>query len=300
MNPLEILRSFEVPVLPPSPPVTDQEFYNFYSIDRELYTRLVGQLGRDPFHSVYYMAFLTWLERQACDSTMMAKMLHCSAQVLNQLTDETVGCLRCLKNDAVFLHEELFQFPDPAHLSPRFLHENRVEIVRRVIKILTTVSARAFEDMVQSALRGEPLPPPRGATGHMQRDQMALERFGSRLCSGFLYEILRIETRKQEQVDDRMVDKAVFLKFRAGCRITEDEIREFFTRICGGDVVEKIAMQEDARSRMVACALLVVHSTAAANAIHGEGLKEYVINGNQVRARRFLEKEQQYNSTVSP
>lgn len=142
----------------PCPQITDEAFNLFHSIDRELYTRLITNLGRDPAESVQVMAFWMWLEREANDMNLIKRMLTLPPALVNELADETGTCLKSVESD-VFLYgngNEITLLPSLLSspvVSLRFFHDNRIAVLRGVSKIVNTVCSRAFGDILQRAWR---------------------------------------------------------------------------------------------------------------------------------------------------
>ncbi|KAI3470431.1 hypothetical protein Pfo_027094 [Paulownia fortunei] len=143
------------------PQVTDEAFNVFHTIDRELYTRLIHNLGRDPVESVQVMAFWMWLEREGNDMNLIRRMLTLPRALLNDVADETVTCLKCVENDRFLFGDgngnEVTLLPDLLStrvVTLRLFHENRISVLLGVTKIINTVCARAFGDILQRAWRG--------------------------------------------------------------------------------------------------------------------------------------------------
>ncbi|KAL6527099.1 hypothetical protein OROGR_016189 [Orobanche gracilis] len=140
--------------------VSDESFNLFHAMDRELYTRLIHNLGRDPAESVQVMAFWMWLERESRDMNFIKRILSLPLALLNDVVDETVICLRCVEDDRfLFFGEgggEIITFlPEilgsRIPVSLRLFHENRIAVLRAVTKIINTVCARAFGDILRRA-----------------------------------------------------------------------------------------------------------------------------------------------------
>ncbi|XP_073315820.1 uncharacterized protein [Primulina huaijiensis] len=139
------------------PPVTDEAFNLFHSIDRELYTRLIQNLGREPVESLKVMAFWMWLEREGGNKILIRRMLSLPLALLNELADETVTCLKCVENDKYLFvngNDQINLLPELlcTRVSLRFFHENRITVEHGVSKIITTVCLRAFNDILRRVL----------------------------------------------------------------------------------------------------------------------------------------------------
>lgn len=136
-------------------PVTQEEFNLFHSIDRNLYTRLIIDLGRDPGESMQIIALWIWLERLTHEQ-IISKILSLPLTLVNALADEAVVCLNCVELDHFPLSVDnnvipLLQSLLKMEVSLCFFHENRLQIVRGVTKIVNDVCSRAFQDIVMRA-----------------------------------------------------------------------------------------------------------------------------------------------------
>ncbi|KAK2993714.1 hypothetical protein RJ640_003713 [Escallonia rubra] len=133
--------------------VTNEEFNMFHTIDRELFTRLILNLGRDPAESIQVMAFLLWLEKVGHGRNLVNKLLSWPLTLVNGLADECVACLKCAQTDEFFFREgddlALLQSLTEIGLSLNYFHENRIGLVRGVTRIVTEICARAFNDILR-------------------------------------------------------------------------------------------------------------------------------------------------------
>ncbi|XP_019194019.1 PREDICTED: uncharacterized protein LOC109188014 [Ipomoea nil] len=137
----------------PSVYVSDEDFKLFHSIDRKLFARLVVGLGRDPSESLQLMAFWLWLENAGNDMFLVKKVLSLPAQLVSEVAEETVLCLKCVKNENFpFMEVDLALLPNLVRknglTSPVYLHHNRVAVMRGLKKMVTKVCFRAFEDIL--------------------------------------------------------------------------------------------------------------------------------------------------------
>lgn len=132
----------------------------FHNIDRHLFTRLVTSLGREPGEASPVMAYLIWLEKMSKDFRLVSKLLNWPDHLLNDLVNESILVLNCIGSDHFQHHHEnnvasfidrlpLTQTVTRTTVTLRYLHENRVTIIRAVKKIMTDVCERAFNDIVQ-------------------------------------------------------------------------------------------------------------------------------------------------------
>ncbi|THF95039.1 hypothetical protein TEA_009932 [Camellia sinensis var. sinensis] len=140
------------------PPITDEQFNDFHSIDRILYSRLVLGLDRDPAESMQVMALWLLLERGSYNRHLVNKILSLPGSLINSLVDETAKCLKCTEGDRfVFDGKEndipLMQNLLGREINLRYFHENRIWVLRGVTKIVNEVCIRAFDEIMRSAFR---------------------------------------------------------------------------------------------------------------------------------------------------
>ncbi|KAL6501132.1 hypothetical protein OROHE_025329 [Orobanche hederae] len=347
--------------------VSDEAFNLFHAMDRELYTRLIHNLGRDPAESVQVMAFWMWLERESKDMNFIKRILSLPLALLNDVVDETVVCLRCVENDRFLFvgdsgGEIITLLPEilssRIHVSLRLLHENRIAVLRAVTKIINTVCARAFGDILRrawlanaaaAAADGGPdgvvpserrvegvgggrrmapspvlyhshlnmpfvqlpppppaalnvLPPPAHLLAAAAAGSFPAYDFGaqSQMLASELSRNLSINNNNrseeiikgEEEIEVPADDRTVFLTFSKGYPITEDEVREFFTRRFG-DFIEDLIMQEVGEEEQVLYARMVARSAAVIEGIVGGNKAKYIINGKHVWARKYVKKQHQ-------
>ncbi|KAL6504045.1 hypothetical protein OROGR_025968 [Orobanche gracilis] len=348
--------------------VSDEAFNLFHAMDRELYTRLIHTLGRDPAESVQVMAFWMWLEKESKDMNLIKRILSLPLALLNDVVDETVVCLRCVENDRFLFvgdggGEIITLLPEilssRIHVSLRLFHENRIAVLRAVTKIINTVCARAFGDILRrawlanaaAAADGGPdgvVPSERRVDGvgggprmtpspmlyhsHLNMPFMQLPAaaalnvlpppahllaaaagsfpaydFGaqSQMLASELSRNLSVNNNKnnnssksgeiikgEEEIEVPADDRTVFLTFSKGYPITEDEVREFFTRRFG-DFIEDLIMQEVGEEEQVLYARMVARSVSVLEGIVGGNKAKYIINGKHVWARKYVKKQHQ-------
>lgn len=252
-------------------PITNHEFKLFHSIDRNLYTRLVFGIGRDPAESMQVMAFWIWLERSHYCRSLVHRLLSWPLALLNQLADESIMCLKCVEIDSFFLMEgyddlALLQSLIEIEISLRHFHQNRVGVVRGIRKIVNEVCAKAFEDILMgpNPNQGNPNPNPSfyhqvvgvpfypsvgivpqvglGASDHHLVGQIGgnvhnLDPYDfenqRQMLNTELNELLgriSLTVNCEEENEVSPDDRTIFLTFSKGYPISENEVREFFTK----------------------------------------------------------------------
>ena len=140
--------------------VTREEFNMFHSVDRELYARLVQNLGRNPGQSMQVIALWLWLEQTGYSDNLVTNVLALPGFMLNAIVDETVTCLNCIddpkpvplpSSDANLI--PLLQCLTKGAISLQFFQENRIAVIKGVAKLVDEVCTRAFQDILQQTFQ---------------------------------------------------------------------------------------------------------------------------------------------------
>ncbi|KAG2730003.1 hypothetical protein I3843_01G269000 [Carya illinoinensis] len=124
------------------------------------------------------------------------------------------------------------------------------------------------------------------------------------LNSDMISEVLsQIKLSTDEEEEEKEVppdDRTIFLTFSKGYPISENEIREFFTRKFG-DFIEAIHMQEVLPVEQPLYARLVVRlASSIAEVLDGKNKANFSINGKHVRARKYVRKNLRSPQKSSP
>ncbi|KAG5611053.1 hypothetical protein H5410_022334 [Solanum commersonii] len=135
-----------------SPPISDDEFKRFHTIDRKLYGKLLNVLGREPAESMKVMAFFHWIEGVAKDRYFVANLFDFSSQLLNKIVDEALMCVKCTEDDKFTGYNnypEIFLIPNilRRNFTLKYFYDNRASAIRGITHSLKTVCFRAFDDI---------------------------------------------------------------------------------------------------------------------------------------------------------
>ncbi|GER53713.1 RNA-binding (RRM/RBD/RNP motifs) family protein [Striga asiatica] len=214
-------------------------------------------------------------------------------------------------------------------ISLRLIQENRAAVLRAVAKIVSTVCLRAFADILPppppaaaaaaavlyrphpnmplmggGLLPVSPPPPPAGvfpAPGDIMG--LPLHMMGNFPAHDFLGRNVAVNYNNgndeseenggdgggESQFEVAADERTIFLTFSKGYPISEDEVKEYFTRMFG-DFIEDLIMQEVCEDEQVLYARMVARSTAVIDGIVGGNKAKYVINGKHVWARKYVKK----------
>ncbi|KAJ1424487.1 hypothetical protein SESBI_11681 [Sesbania bispinosa] len=273
--------------------ISQEEFFWFHKIDRDLYRILVNHLFREPDECMQILGVWLWLERVGFRN-MVKKILSLPNTLINDVADETLLCLSCINSGLITPSSSdgneipLLQNLMSKEIPFQFFYENRVKALQGVAKAVQDVCVRAFTDIAQQALI-------RNSTERMVEPQQkvvtsqSLEReslwFGSIGPSN-----VRLGSVIQNN-EVEAYDRTLFVTFSKGYRMEEWEVREFFT-MTYGDCIESLHMQEIMQpNEQPLFARIVFHKTCNVDMILKGATKiKFTINGKHVWARKFMSK----------
>ncbi|XVF35589.1 hypothetical protein REPUB_Repub18cG0159100 [Reevesia pubescens] len=275
--------------------ITLEELHTYHAIDREVFSRLVIALRRDPAESLLVMAIWLWLEEKGYPK-IIANMVNLSDPLLETLAGEGVSCLNCLgsKNPTIPPKGVLPLTPRimEKDISLQMFYQNKFSTISEIKKILHTVCSRIFTDILQHVL---------GSTSRLIPNQPLI-------IPGFPNSLFGSVTIVPRAMDHDFPigglwgwhlsnnvsedDRTLFPTFSRGFPVSEDEIRELFTKICGV-CVDSVRMQEN-----VACdeqplfARMVLHSVTNVDQILTVRRRaKFRINGKHIWARKYERRE---------
>ncbi|XP_062155305.1 uncharacterized protein LOC133863379 [Alnus glutinosa] len=311
--------------------VSQEEFNMFHTIDRTLFTRLVFNLFRDPAEATQVMALWLWLEMVGEEIDMVySKILSLPDALLNALVDESVMALACIESDKFpFAYDSadnilpLIQSLTKSGVSLRFFHDNRTGIIRGVTRIINEVCVRAFEDIVKLAQGTEEIvnfpvnfsgplmnpllqaawysnpgvgvhpPHHAGALKVFDPYDLSVQRHILNTEIGEVLSRLKLSAGDHDQEEKEVPpdDRTIFLTFSKGYPISQNELKDFFTRKFG-DVVEAIYMQEVLlpEEQPLYARLIVRLASSIEVVLEGRSRAKFSINGKHVWARKFVRK----------
>jgi hypothetical protein len=263
--------------------VTKEELNLFHSVDRKLFIHLVKSLGRETSQAINIMAFFMWLEKKSNDMNLVQKLLFRWPEVaLIDLVNESAVVLDCIEfsrfpvdfspENHLPLIEYILRRND---LTLNFFHNNRLEVIKEVTKLINDICIRAFSDIIEkmhhgvdqrfylgnvlgaaAAARVHVPPPP-----HMQMQPPPnvvpravppapqINKLGGSSAYNGQQDVNQImanlslddtfaaetgivtSTDKEKKIEMRPIDdRTLFMTFSKGYPISENEVREFFTR----------------------------------------------------------------------
>ncbi|KAL6131312.1 hypothetical protein ACLB2K_069688 [Fragaria x ananassa] len=302
-------RIFPRRLKPLNATVSTQEFNSFHAIDRRLFTRLVLGLGRDPTESAQVMALWMWLERYGGEVNLVYKaLMTLPDSLLDSMANESISALNCIRSNVVPFSDldivpgiPMLQAMSSSGVTLGYFYENCGEIASGVITLLKDVCLRVFEDLLfekiaQGNVKGGDDVPLywhrqlnsanlyylRG--GFVSDQELAVQR---KDLNNEMEEVLRcLNVNDLEVVKVHPQDRTIFLTFSKGHPLSENELRDFFTRNFGEIIDEILIAKEPLYGR------LVLHSASSIPVVLGvKGKVQFSINGRHVRARKFVPKD---------
>ncbi|EEF46977.1 uncharacterized protein LOC8259466 [Ricinus communis] len=272
--------------------ITLEELHTYHAIDREIFSRLVISLLRDPAESLLVMATWLWLEDKGCPN-MIAKMIGLSNLLVNALADEAVLCLKCLESSTLsMLSNGGNSIPLTArimekNISLEMFYHDKFSAISGIKNFLTTVCARIFTDILQHVTATTSTP----AEGPL-------------VIPGFPHPIFGNVTVTPRSLDFNYPagglwgwgpnnnvsedERTMFLTFSRGFPVTIEEVTELFSRLHGACVVS-VQMQENLPpNEQPLFARMVLDSTTAVDRIlNGRRIAKFRINGKHIWARKY-------------
>ncbi|KAF2303853.1 hypothetical protein GH714_023868 [Hevea brasiliensis] len=267
--------------------ITLEELHTYHAIDREIFSRLVITLMRDPAESLLVTATWLWLEEKGYPN-MVVKMVDLSDALVNALADEAVLCLKCLEsntfpvllNGGIPLTARIME----KNISLEMFHHNKFSAISGIKNFLTTVCARIFTDILQRVL----------ATTSILNQPLIIPGFPHPLFGSVSIVPMSMDfdfptgglwgwdPNNNVSEDDR----TMFLTFSRGFPVTKDEVTQLFTRL-HGDCVVSVQMQENVPSneQPLFARMILDSITAVDRILNGRRIAKFRINGDFGLAR---------------
>ncbi|KAJ0030344.1 hypothetical protein Pint_12380 [Pistacia integerrima] len=279
-----------------------EELQAYHSIDRDLFSRLVIGLRRDPGESLLVMATWLWLEEKGFPN-IVGKMMKLSDGMVDVLADEAVSCFKCLESNSpssmlpnrgtIIFTTRLME----KHVSLQMFLQNRFTAISGIKNFLNTVCARVFTDILQRVLGTTP-------SQVIQNQPLVIPGFPHPLFGGVTIVPRAMDfdfpagglwgwspTNNNNVSED---ERTMFLTFSRGFPVSENEVRELFTRMCG-DCVDTVYMQQNSNSShddQPLFARLVLRSVNIVDRIlNGRRIAKFRINGKHIWARKYERRE---------
>nr|XP_011458390.1 PREDICTED: uncharacterized protein LOC105349700 [Fragaria vesca subsp. vesca] len=266
-----------------------EEFNKFHNIDRRLYTRLIYDLRRDVDESAAVMALWMSIEHISKEfNNLVNKALTLPDTELNAIADETVIALNYITTDDIESDIEIpkLQAVSDSPVTLKFFHDNHHAIICGTIKFLKDVCLKTFQDFPHQP-------------NYHAKDKLVEENRSIFHQEREIEDKEAAETSRNSPSGDEQ-ERTLFLTFSRGFPLSENEVRECFTREFG-DIVDRIYMQEvKEKLQQPIYAQLVVRSASLIPMIlDGRSKVDLSINGKHIRAKKSVPKLRSDSSEAS-
>lgn len=276
--------------------ITVDQLHAYHAIDREVFSRLVINLKRNPAESLLVIAVWLWLEDKRYPN-VIAKMTSLADTVLNIVANEAALCLNFLESTNLPIIPNGGGLPFTSivvgkDISLEMFLQNKFTAISRIKNFLNTVCARIFTDILQCVLTG---------TSQLIGNQPLV-------VPGFPHPVFGDVTILARSIDNDFPagglwgwdpaltvpenDRTMFLTFSRGFPVTNEEVTELFTSICG-DCVVNVQMQENAQSngQPLYAKMIMRTVTAVDQVLCGKRVAKFRINGKHIWARKYERRE---------
>ncbi|GLT43622.1 hypothetical protein SLA2020_175600 [Shorea laevis] len=271
--------------------ITLEELHTFHAIDRDIFSRLVLTFQRDIAESLLVMATWLWLEDRGYPN-IIVKMVRLSDPLVDALADEAASCLSVLgstnpsipPNGGLPLHARVMEKEITLHV----FNQNKFTAISGIKNFLNTVCARIFTDILQRVL-GSPsqvIPnSPLNVPGFPHPLFGAVAIMPRAISNDFPPGGLWGWHSTNNATED---DRTMFLTFSRGFPVTEDEVRELFTKMYG-ECVQSVQMQENASSngQPLFAKLVLLSIITVDQILCGRRITKFRINGKHIWARKY-------------
>lgn len=272
-----------------------EELHLFHKIDREIFSRLVMKLARDPTESLLVMAAWLWLEEKGYPN-IVVKMVEMPDATVNALANEAVLCLKCLDpstpsaalSGGIPITARLME----RDISLQLFRQNRFTATTGIKNFLNTICCQIFTDILQQVMAGTSQ-----STSNQPFDLPGSPHpiFGpitivptTTQCDFPTGELWGWQATDCASEDDR----TIFLTFSRGFPVLEEEVKELFTKKYG-DCVKSVHMgNAPSNNSQPLYAKMVLRSVENVDRIlSGLHIAKFRINGKHIWARKYERRE---------
>ncbi|KAK3212221.1 hypothetical protein Dsin_016927 [Dipteronia sinensis] len=252
------------------------DLHTYYKVDRDIFTRFVTVFMHDPAESMMVISLWLWLEQEGYPN-IIYKMITWPRFFLEIMFNETVSALKFLKtNQPPSIPDEgSMNFTSQVmqkDISLQFFHEKRLDAIEGIKKILNSVCAKIFTDILITHLRVAPI----SVDQLIKVPGFPHELFGDVqiVWRGFSDDAISIEELQwafpgpETDIISEENDRTLFLTFSRGNPVTETEVREIFSQLYGRNSVTDVHIQENVSGNAhPLCARLVFSSATTVDGI---------------------------------
>ncbi|XP_065851157.1 uncharacterized protein [Euphorbia lathyris] len=273
--------------------ITIEELHAFHSMDREVFSRMVFQLIRDPAQTLLVMAMWLWLETIGYKNIVI-KLVPLSQVLLNAIANEAVLCLKCL--DPNLKEEMSAEIPLTSRLvdkelSLQMFSLHKFSAITGIKYLLNSVCSTIFTDMLQLVL---------GSSSSSSSQALVMPGFPHRVFGNVSIlpravdfdfpqdELWSWNPSKTVSEDDR----TMFLTFSRGFPVTREEVINLFSELIGVGVVDVKMQHKTPGNEQPLFGKMVLDSIASVDKIlNGNPIAKFRIKGKHIWARKYERRE---------
>ncbi|TXG62151.1 hypothetical protein EZV62_013514 [Acer yangbiense] len=242
-----------------APMISSNDLNSYYKIDRYIFSQLVTVFMRDPAESMMVIALWLWLEQEGYPN-IISKMISWPRFFLEILFSEAVSALKFLETNQppVSSEEGGMNFTSQVmerDISLQLFHEKRLDAIDGIKKVLNSVCAKIFTDILVNHLKVTPISEAEiRFNQHIQVTGFPHEQFGNIeiVWKGFTDYAISAEELpwsfpgpENNTFSEEENNRTLFLTFSRGCPMKETEVREIFSGLFGRDSVVDVHIQEN-------------------------------------------------------
>ncbi|XWS07886.1 hypothetical protein CRYUN_Cryun41cG0030900 [Craigia yunnanensis] len=277
-----------------NPTIPQEESKLYHTIDRNIFARLVLNLGRDPGESMHVMALFLWLE----NFSSHARNLDVCVRAFDDIMQQALGLTNALAADQERIEQNLeplsFYGPLIRPILPVYNYYNSgVGDIgdqnmgnQQIFRSNSNTGDSSFFHGVYPDLSLRP-----------ERESLnnEMEELLNHIPIICINSLEKNNSNKEVAADDR----TIFLTFSKGYPISEKEVTDFFTRKFGDNLVEGVEMQEIPEGEQPLYAKLVLNSDSDLEIVlKGKPKAKFSINGKHVWSRKFMRRNPKSPLTI--
>ncbi|XVF13422.1 hypothetical protein REPUB_Repub08aG0206400 [Reevesia pubescens] len=267
----------------------------FYTLERVLFNRMVGSMGKNSQQVKTAMAL--WLMLEEIGYHELIRMIHSyDDNTIETLFNEALKCLEFIQPNAAPPTESddtpvfLGLFDEPMNF--RFFYYNREFMYKRYVHIVETVCDKIFGENAaievdESGLKPVARPFGEGSTSSHASSESNLGRMNQ------LFEALKLsnlnpganEFRPGQTSEDT---RTMFLTFSKGHPLSREEIVHFFTSNWGEVVQDVVIEQSHAGQEPQFGRIVFTTSLVIPRVLNGQAKAKFLVNRKHLWARIYV------------
>ncbi|XP_061351595.1 uncharacterized protein LOC133296592 [Gastrolobium bilobum] len=280
-------------------PITREELHLFHQIDREVLCLLIFKLHRELSESLLVMALWLWLESIGYPN-IIRRIMSLPNNVADALVNEAAVCLHCLEtNDDPVIPNggglPVTQRVMERDVSLQVFNEKRYTAIAGIKSVLKNIFSRIFTDVVEIILKSTKINKASTSRASTSNKRLIVPGFPHPLFGNFdLQPIENVDLFDERIWDGKLPfddvaddDKSMFLTFSRGFPVSENEVRQLFTRAYGDCVLSLTMGTVDENDQPLFAKLVLKTVETVDQVLNGKRVAKLKINGKHIWARKF-------------